>query len=122
MRSIAPVSREAQEKHEQVDEVEVKRQGAHDRVRAGLTGGHRERHGFETLRIVGGQSRKDDDADERNDELQSIASDKNVHERGAITSTQKNSLLLASAVTSVGDEATSIAVTAVIANPAHIQP
>ncbi len=71
-RSVAAAAHEAQHEQEQVDEVEVERERADDRVRPGLSLRRRERHGPQSLRVVGRQAGEDDHADERDHELQAV--------------------------------------------------
>src|SRR4051794_2492394 len=80
--SVAPVPGEAQQHHEQVDEIEVERQRADDRIGPGAAVRHRQRHRLEPLRIVSGQAREHDHADERQDELEAVTVPEHPDERG----------------------------------------
>src|SRR5262249_14855799 len=64
--------RQAEEHQEQVDEVEIERQRADDRVAGELTFRQLERHLLQALRVVGGQSREHDHANHRDQELQRV--------------------------------------------------
>src|SRR5258707_11957500 len=78
---FATTAGKPQQEEEDVNEVEVQRERTHDRIRARLACRQRERHRFHSLSVVGGQTRKDDDADERDRELQPVAVPEETDER-----------------------------------------
>ena len=71
LQCLAPVAEQAQQHQEQVDEVEVERQRAHDslapRDRAVIVGAV---HLLDLLRVVGGEAREHDHADHRDDPVE----------------------------------------------------
>src|SRR5438552_18502407 len=71
-RLVTSLPEKAQEEEEQVDEIEVERERADNRVGPGLTAGHRERHRLEPVRVKGREAGEHDDADEGDEELQRI--------------------------------------------------
>lgn len=79
---IAPVAEESQQEQEEVDEIEVQGQRPDDGVRPGLSSRHGKGHRLQSLRVVSGQPRKDDDPDKRNHELQTVALPEDADDRG----------------------------------------
>src|SRR5215831_2601159 len=78
---VAPVPEEAQKEEEEVDEVEIERQRTNDRGPGCWTGARRECQFFEALGIVNRQAREYDDADERDDELETVVVPEQSDER-----------------------------------------
>src|SRR5437868_12507384 len=72
-RSLAAIAKKAQEEHKEVDEVEIKGQGADDGIGPHLPRGQGKGHLLQTLRVPGGQPGEDDHADHRYQELKGRA-------------------------------------------------
>src|SRR5262249_51158800 len=79
---VSATTEESQEEEEQIDEIQVERQGTDDCVRTCLTSRRSERHRLQALRIISGEARKHDDPDKRNHELQAIVVPEDPDNRG----------------------------------------
>ena len=78
---VAAAAEQAEQHQEEIHEVQVERQGAHNRIRAHLAVRQRERHVPQPLRVVGGEPREHHDAAEGDDELQGIVLPEDPHDR-----------------------------------------
>src|SRR5712691_6499639 len=76
--SVPAPAKEPQQEQKEVDEVEVERQRAHQRVPllAGLA------QLAQLLRVVGGQAREDEHARTADDELHRVGAQKNIDDAG----------------------------------------
>src|SRR5713101_737172 len=72
-RSASPSTREPKQDQEEVDEIQIERQGSDDRIGSDLAFRQRQRHLLQTLRVPGGEPGKHDHADDGDQELQGLA-------------------------------------------------